>query len=356
MPADLVPVSARIKTTTLNAYLRKRIELVYPRSPGLATLRAFKRISFNHSGREVHWFPRIRRRELESGLGEQITVAFVATNTRVEARLPWRHYHLTERISRYERLVNKGKEALAGIVETVANELVNDFNASFQRKIYANANATGSLDIAGLETFTQPGAAISGSPCRNGSGTFAGISLALGALGGAWSGNWPMGSGDAEYSAWTSMMVQTNGSFFSGSTDSWKNNWQEQIRFAKTYLTMLYDVNPRVLLVNPELLRQAADSLKSTYRLEVTAKSPLVDLGIRTLQFEGVEMVADSAVPANVGYLFDPDYLELMCLTGQLFERTQDDDITTQTELIRLDFDGQLVTHSPAAVAKFLTV
>lgn len=354
MPADLQPTTARIRATTLNKYVRRQIELVYPRSPMLATLRAYKRISFNNSGKEIHWFPRFRRRELESGLGEQISVTFVATNTRLEARLPWRHYHMTERISRYERLVNKGPEALAKIVERVTDELLRDFEASFRRKLFVDGDATGSVDIHGLETIGSDrtkGSAVSGSPAFGANGSYAGVSMALGALGGSWNGNWPMGNGDAEYCAWTPMRIDTDSAVF-GTGASWSTNWQEELRFAKTYLQMVYDLEPKVVVMDPELLRQAADSLKSTYRLEVTAKSPIVDIGIRTLSFEGLELIADSACPSGVAYMFNPDYLELMCLTGQLWERTEDSDITTQTDLVRLDFDGNLVVYSPASLAR----
>ncbi len=349
------PITARIASAAYNLYLNNEISKIYPRCPGLGVLQAYRRISYNNGGTEVHWFPRFRRRSIEANVGDQVALSFIAVNTRLEARLPWRHYSLTERIGRHERKVAKNQKQLSMIVERITKEALQDFEFDFKRKIYANANAAGSLDIAGLGTYTQPGSMISTSntPCADGNGTYAGYSLVLGALGGTWTGYWPIGSGDAEYSAWTPILISATAEFWSTSADErkWSASWQKQLRFAKTYLQMLTDTDPKVVLLTPEMLRVAADSLSMYYRLEVTAKSPIVDLGIRSLNFDGMELVADSACTSGVAYVFDPANFELMCLGSQLVERAEDTDITTQTELIRFDFDGQLVTYTPAAVA-----
>jgi len=354
------PITPRIRTTTLNKYVRKKVETIYPKLPLLGVLRGFGRLSFNNSGRKIVWYPRYRRRELETGLGEAVSATFVATNTRLEAESSWRHYHMTERISRFEKLVNKGKEALIRIVQTTVNELLEDMEVAFKMKLYINSGSNPE-DIDGLQTVHDTSATAIGSagdtPAKNPSSnkSYAGIAMQLGALGGSWTGHFPIGYGDSEYAAWTSLIVDgTDSNFFANGT--WAGDWQSVLRFTRTYLGMRTGIDPNICVMNAELLRQAMDSLKDAQRLEVSKTPQLLDLGIRALAFEGLDLVADYACPNGLAFMLNAQHIELMCLSPQLFYRSEDDDITTSTQLIRLDFDGQMVYYSPACVGIIDTV
>lgn len=344
--------TARIRTSTINLYLSKRIEYLYPEQPLFATIRTMGSNRFNVSGKEITWFPRIRRRRIQAVTAEQLYSEFPAFASRIVCSLPWRHYELGERISEFEKLVARGPQAIFKIVETVIDELTKDFIFDLASKIVADASAVGSADIAGFHTFLKPGSLFTGSPVRQISSgtTYAGVSCEYGALGGGWTGNFPFGSGDSEYHAFAPLIVDASASYW-GTSQNWSTTWESCLRFASTYLRILKGVTPKVVVLHPELLRQAKDTLKQTYRLVLTPKSQLVNVGVRTLAFEELEMFDDPVVPTGWGYLFDPQSVGFYSLYRDLIEKKGDEDITTQTDRILLSAWLQLVVDTPGVIA-----
>ncbi|MDW8100846.1 MAG: hypothetical protein RML36_15340 [Anaerolineae bacterium] len=343
--------TARIRTTTINLYLKKRIEYLYPEQPLFATIRTQGSNKFNASGKEITWFPRIRRRRIVAVTAEQLQAEFQAFSSRIVCSLPWRHYELGERISEFEKLVNRGEQAIFKIVEEVVNELTKDFIFDLATKLVADASAAGSVEIAGFQTFMKQGPSFSNSPVRQvASGTtYAGLSCEYGALGGGWSGNFPFGSGDPEYHAFSPLIVDARSTYW-GTSQTWTQTWESCLRFGATYLRVLKGVSPKVVVLDPELLRQAKDTLKSTYRLELARDSKLVSIGVKTLAFEDLELFDDPVMPANWAYMFDPKSIGLYSLYPDLIQKKGDDDITTQTDRILLSSWLQMVVDTPGVI------
>lgn len=343
--------TARIRTSTINLYLKKRIEYLYPEQPLFATIRSLGDNHFNASGKEIVWFPRIRRRRIQAITAEQLASEFPAFASRISCSLPWRHYELGERISEFEKLVNRGPQAIFNIVEDVLKELVKDFVFDLATKIVADASVAGSADIAGFQTFMKPGSIIANTPVRSiASGTtYAGVSCVLGALGGGWTGDFPFGDGDPEYHAFSPLIVDARASYW-GTSVNWRTTWESCLRFGLTYMRVLKGLTPKVAVLNPELLRQAKDTLTSTYRLLLTPNSPLVSVGVKTLAFEELELLDDPVVPANWGYMFDPKTVGFYSLYPDLIQKKGDEDITTHTDRILLSSWIQLVVDTPGAI------
>jgi hypothetical protein len=331
-----IDTGARINTSTLNFWIRKKIEPIFRSSFLMGALKTHGRISYNNGGRNIVWFPRFRRRTINAGTGYPASFTFPATNVRREGT------------------------AIFKLAQELVGQMLDDFMEDLRLKLYldgvANAN-----DLMGLESwFGNTGSVISNSIAVDPSDTYAGLSTVLGNYGGDWtadSGNgWPTGTGDTEYHAWSPLMVDYTNASWTGTSDTWANSWQEAIRYMVTYQEQLQKSPPDVLLLNGELLRQAKDSLIDIQRLQVTSNSKYASLGTKTLDFEGLEMVAEYGVPDAVAYGLRFDNLELRSMQSSLIEKTTDNDITTSEDLIALDSYLQLVCESPAYQAKLLSI
>ncbi len=350
-----IDASPRIAVSTLNKHIRKRVEPVFRTEVLLGGMKAAGRVTYNNTGKAMDWRVRFRRRQIVAGDGNPVSISFPSVNTKKTASLPWRQYQLGENVTKYEKLVGQTSDvALFKIVEEATRELTDDFNADFPLKLFGDGYATGSKDIHGLESIfsgiTAAGGGT-GSSLPTSGDTYGGIDMSLGFYGGSWTGDWPVGTGDEEYHFFTPLVVDVGDSFFSG-TATWAQNWQAAIRYLTTYGETLQKTHYDLLLLNPELLRTAKDSLEEKERFIVTQKSGLTDIGFKTLQFEGLELTQSYGVPADVGYGLRWDKMELKSMQGQLFASAKDDDITTSTELIAMDFYGNLMVDSPAYLAK----
>jgi hypothetical protein len=138
-------------------------------------------------------------------------------------------------------------------------------------------------------------------------------------------------------------------------TANWQTSWQQAVRYAMTYQSILQQRQPDTLLLNPELLREAKDSLESVQRFELTQQCGTTQVGHKTFQFEDVTIATEYGVPDGVGYFLNFDALELRCLTEQLVQTMQDTDITAGgVKLYAFQFWGNLMIEAPSFLAKLV--
>ena len=109
-------------------------------------------------------------------------------------------------------------------------------------------------------------------------------------------------------------------------------------------------------LINTDLLRQAKDSLRANERVVLTPKSKLVDLGFKTISYDGLEIADDYDVPDLTGYLFSWENIELHSMQDQLVAYERDKKIETSDDLYSADFYGQMRFESPALFGKIYSV
>jgi len=352
-----IEATARIKTTTLDAALRVKVEPVFRKSYFLEALRSRGRISFNESGEYMTWRPRKRARSITAGSGTNIEIPFPQTNIRAKVSLPWRHYYLGESIEYYELLVNKGENAVFSIMDDAVDAAADDFVRSFRPKLYSDGDAGAGNELHGLESCMAVNGLITNSKCCNPNDTYATTSTALG-VGGAWTADtgdgWPTGTGDPEYHWWSPIVIDYNHPDWAGA-NNWTTSWQQVLRYGQTYLSNLQQEDPDVCLLHPELLREAKDSLESAQRFELTQQEGRTNVGHKTLLFEDIEIATEYGMPDGVGYFLSFENLQLRCLTSQLVETQQDTDIVSGgTKLVSFQFFGNLMIYAPSFLAKLL--
>ncbi len=349
--------TAQIETTTIDAYLRMKVEPIFKLSFLFSELKSRGQILYNQHGKKLVWFPRFRRRTITPGSGNPVNISFPNVNVRKEVSIPWRHYQLGESIPYISILQNQNREtAIFSIVQDTIDGGAEDFMEDFRRKVFFDGNAGTGKDIHGLESIFSVDGLVTNSMVGDPNDNYAGLSTALGVSGG-WtpdaSNGWPTGSGSTEYHWWSPIVVDYQNAGWSGTTKNWQTTWQQALNYALMYQSVLQKKEVDVVLLNPELLRLAKDSLQSTQRFVLSEKSKATDVGFKRLTYEDVEIVTEYSVPDGVGYLLNLSEIELRCMTNQLVETQQDTDITSGGQrLFSFQFYGNMLIKAPSFQAK----
>ena len=298
-----IDASAPITTSVLEAYTNKRVEPIYRSSVLMGALKSHDRLTFNKAGKNAcNWKPKFRRRKIQAGDGNPVSISFPETNVRREAKLDWKNYNMGASYTKFTRLVSSGDAGMGGtlfnIIEELAGEMTDDFMEDFRLKLYADGNAAGSKDIHGLESIFSYNGLLTGSKVGDPNDTYAGHTTNLGVTG-EWDPDsvgdiWPIGTGETEYHWWSPMIVDYQNTGFAGSSNTWKLQWQQALNYLTTYLGVLQKKDVDLILLHPELKRIAQDSLIGLHTFEVTQNSPLTKLGHKTLQYGQFIMWAPS--------------------------------------------------------------
>ena len=348
----------RVTAVAINKYIKKLTEPIMTNARLLGVLQAKKRITFNHDESQIRWRIRYKRNEPQVSMGYPINVTFEMPNRITEATLPWRSYVLGEAIPKLEKLIGRRDDtAFPRLVDNIVKWAMEDFQYYFQKALYADGEA-GTYALHGLESMFSYSGLLSSGKVGAPNDSYAGISTALGGIGGTWSGVWPAGSGDPEYCAWSPLIVDYTNSAFTPTgvtTATWETNWRRATRFARAWLQGLQGTDPDVMIMHPDMERAARDATDSMSQLEVTVKSPIVDLGIKTVQFEGLELVSDPFATSSVAYLLNTQKMELMSMQSQLVEVHKDTD-PYATDTFMFDFFGNMRFESPAYFAKLVKI
>lgn len=354
--------TAQINTTTLDNFLRVKVEPIFRESYFMEQMQARGKILFGQGGKTaVNWKPRFRRRKLTAGAANPVNIPFPNVNVRRECELPWRHYYLGESIPMMSILQNQNtKTALFNIIEDTTTGAAEDFVTDFKEKLYCDGNAGTQRDIHGLESIFSVNGCVANSVAGNPNDSFAGHSTALG-LSGTWTPNagngWPTGQGDTEYNWWSPLVVDYQNANFTGVIHDWETQWQQAIRFGQIYQGLLQKKTPDVLLLNAELDRRARDTLEDVQRLVVNEPHQQVNVGPKKLLFEDINIVTEYACPDAVGYWLNFDHIELRCMTDQLVKTMQDVDIVSGgTRMFSFQFFGNLVIWAPSFLAKLVAI
>lgn len=358
-----IEATPRIAVSVLKNTLRIKVVPFLRRSPLLNELINRGRVKYNAHGDGIEWMPRFRRQKPVAGTGNPVALDFPAVNRHLKATLPWRQYDMGQNVTKYEILVSQNPEtAVIDIFDMAVKAGLEDFTYDLCRRIYFDGNATSTArDLHGLESWFSVSGCVTNSKVGNPNDLYAGLYTTLGYYGGGWvpdtGGGFPTGEGDAEYAAWTPLVVDyTNAGWVTeGATAAtWPYTWRRACRYLVGHMGALTSEEPHAFVMNRELSRQAKDSLEANDRFLVTATSGAgnTDVGHKKLSFEGTDWMEDVNVPGLVGYCLNFDYLTMMSLQGQLIDTSQDEDITASTKLIAMDAYIQLMCESPAFQGK----
>jgi hypothetical protein len=344
---------SRIVNTTIADYVRGEENNILRNRKLLALMQQKARISFNHAGDKIVKRVRYKRAPMV-GYSDGDTLTFARRDRWKTTELDWRGYSSTDAMTKKERLMNKGTEAIINIYEDVAKSLMDDVNDQFGEEFYVDGNATGNTQrLHGIESFLGNGGASAAGYIGTPSDTYANLSTALANYGGSWStsgGNstWPIGTGDAHYDFWSPLIVDYTDTLWSAGTDNWANNCTEALRFgivhSKKNKTMTGSLS--YITLETELYRQYLNSLDSKQQINVNQnqKTGLLSLGFTDVtMFDGVEMTSEYGMPSGVGYGLNVDQMHLMSLQGKLFVvEGPEYDIETKSWRTSIDFFGNM--------------
>lgn len=310
------------------------------------------RITFNHGGDGMDWKIRYKRSPL-IGYADTDTLTFSRRDRWKTAQLDWRGYAITDSMTKQERLKNKSVEAIVKVYDEIARNLMEDVEDQFCDEFYINGYSAGNQKrVHGIESIFPSPAAQAGNFVATCAGTYANLNVDLGSYGGAWSpatANWPVGQGDAHFDFWQPLVVDYSNIGWSAASKTWANTCVEAMRFGiihsrknKTKKGMLDFIE-----LNDEMYRLFLMVLDSKERIVVDRgkkSGGLQTLGFEDVQnFDGCEVTYEYGIPANVGYGWNFDQMELRSLQGQLFvPEGPDYDVASKSWRFSVDFFGNL--------------
>lgn len=360
MPA---PEWARIANTTIHQYIRDEELNILRNRKLLAMMKDRGRISMNSPGGDfMDWKVKYKRAPMQ-GYADTDTLTFSRRNKWQTAQLEWRGYSATDSITKLERLKNQGQQAIIKIASTIMESLMDDMDDQFGDELYIDGNASGnSKRIHGIESFMGNSGAASGGFIGTPSDTYAGLSTTLANYGGTWTGNWPAGYGDAHYDFWSPLILDYTDTSWTAATKTWPNTCKEVLRYAtiNTQRNKSKKGETDMFLLEKDMYRQLLDALDAAERLTVKrgdGKNGLYSLGFTdVVNLNGVDISSEYGVPANVGYGFNMNFIELRSLQSQLFVSDDIDfDIASQSDRFAVSFFGNC-RFNPRYFCKLMSI
>lgn len=348
---------------TLSNYIKGEENNTLRNRKVLAMLKSKGRISFNWSGLDMVWRIRYAQGQMQ-GYADGETLTFPRRNRRQTATLPWRGYAMSESLNKLDKLKNRGREAIVNFYATLGEDMMKDMGEVFGPQVYVDGEAAGNgRKIHGIESY-MGSSGVTRPFVADPSDTYAGLSTALAAYGGSWTGTWPNGEGDAKFDFFSPILVNYTGPDVGGvgwksNTKTWEHTCIEALRFGILY-AMRSKSNKGMLdtiILDRELYRQFLERLDERTRITVqsnASNSTLIKLGFSDVQnFDGVDITTEFGIPSGVGYGFNFDEMEMRSMQSQMFNVEGPDwDIATRSWRTAIDFLGNM-TSSPRSALKF---
>jgi hypothetical protein len=348
-----------ILNTTIRQYIREVFQNIARNRKLLALMTSKGRVQKRQGGGDqFEWRIRYKRATMQ-GFADSDTLTFPRLDKTKVAALDWRGYASTDSITKKERLINSGKEAIINRFAEMGKQLVDDMMENFGDELYIDGNAVGNdKRIHGIESFMgTTGSAITGTVVMNPSDTYAGLLTNLGNYGGSWSASWPRnGIGPPEYDFWSPLILDytstlaTSAGGWSNTTATFAARCLEVTRFGiiHTKKNKTMEGQNDAIMYDAEMYRLFVEKLAEKERILVerggTNKNGLTALGFSDVtNFEGVDVSYEYGHPANVGYGWNSSQVELKSLQNELFVPTGPDyDQETQSHRVTVDFFGNM--------------
>lgn len=344
---------------TINKYIRDVTKAIMRKRVLLAMLQSRGRIALNQTGKLIDWKVKHKRTQI-TPFDDGDSIVFTRQNKHKTAQLPMRAYVVSESMSKADKLMNSGKEAIVKKYADMVKSLLEDIRDQFcEQLIQVDGNSAGNTNrIHGLESvFSASNNASSLVGTNN--DTYAGLSTARGTYGGSWTGSWPDGYGDTQYDFWTPLVVNYNSTLaassggWSATTKSWSNTCIEALRFA-IINTQRNSDDLDLFLLEKNLYRLALDRIDDNERLVVNRNQDagMTKLGFKGINVDGVDIYWEVGLGSGVGYGLCLDELELMSWQNQLFVSLSDFNLERVSDQVAIDFYGNLRIKSPRCQCK----
>jgi hypothetical protein len=323
-----------IINTTRHKYMKGASDLTLRKRLLLAMLKKRGRIEYNCSGDELRWQVEFSQPSV-SAYGDGGVIDFSNHDAYRQLGVDWRGYVATDTMTKKQRQMNSGDEALVKVFQNKQNNLMKAISNNFCGELYKDGSTAGrENNIHGLETFMAAGTVAAGDKIAACNDTYGetGLETDLGAYGGSWSANmttpnnaslatdWPDGQGDSEYDFLSPKLLNWSSTAWTGQTE-WESNAWRCISQMITWLTLTGDSDgmPTLIPLAGNLFQGYKDAQEIKTRITVPHKESQ-DLGFgQTLNQDGVALYSDFDCPADTGYALNLSTITICSLFPELF-------------------------------------
>ena len=132
---------------------------------------------------------------------------------------------------------------------------------------------------------------------------------------------WPNGIADSEYDFWSPLIVNYTSSAFDGSANTFAAQGDEAMRFAIIHAQRNSSQKGQItnIMLGRELYMDLLNLIDDKERIQITSEHQLRALGFKnTVNFDGIEVSWENAVPTAVGYGMNYDNIELKSMDSSL--------------------------------------
>lgn len=322
--------------STAPKYMKGASDLTIRSRYILARLKQKGRIEYNQSGDECKWQLEYSQPPVES-YADGGVVDFSNHDAFKRVSIDWRGYVATDTLSKKQRGMNSGQQALIDLFQTKSNRLTKSIRDNFCGELFKDGQATGRENcVHGLETVLGEGTVVTADLVAAPSDTYGlgSLSTVPGTYGGSWTANlstspnaslavdWPNGQGDSEYDFMSPKLVNWSSSSWGTSATTWEANCWRAIGQTITWLTVTggEDGMPDLCLLSPDLFQGYKNHEETIRRISIPHKAAN-DLGFagNVLNQDGCAIMPDFDVPANTGYMLNTSKVTISSLFPELF-------------------------------------
>lgn len=363
---------AGVVKTTAPKYLKGFEDNTIRSRRWLNGLKERGRISFNNHGLSTYWQVAYAQPPVEA-YADGGVVDYSRFDAYQQANLDWRGYITKDALTKKEMLINgTGDTQLINRYKQTLPRLLKGITDKMGTEMYVDGNAPGNANrLHGIEsfmgadtTYDSVGADVADKIAKP-SDTYAGLSTALGALGGSWDANlgtkpnanvatdWPHGAGTSEYDYWSPKLINTVSMAWTG-TATWASTCEKVLRQTTLWCTLTAGEGGSLdqFLLSGDLYSTYLDTQALKQRILVGASGG-GELGLPgTYTQEGVKIDTEFGIPASTGYGINFDAMEFLCMGSQMFESQGPDyDPHTLGYLFLVHFFGNM-RFNPKGFAK----
>ena len=332
---------ARTAATTLAKHIRDVEENMLRNYQLGALLEAAGRVNYNNSGEGFDWPVQYRLHKVEGNTGETAR-NFSRKNLWKSANLEYRGYQATDSMYYREFRSNRGEEGIIKVFDNFVQRLETSIEQSLGGEYYVNGEVTANKqgwhgmesmfsDSSGAgptQTFTYSGGGAVQTKSADDIvavpvASYAGINTANGTYGGEQESGtaWPNGVADPEYDFWSPLIVDYTSTKFSGSADTWAAQGDEAMRFAIIHAQRNTSQKGQItnVMLARDLYMDLLNLIDEKERIQITSEHTLRALGFKnTVNFDGIEVSWEVAVPSGVGYGLNYECMELKSMDDSL--------------------------------------
>ena len=331
---------SRTAATTLAKHIRDVEESMLRNYQLGALLESAGRVNFNNSGEGFDWPVQYRLHSVEGNTGETQR-NFSRRNLWKTANLEYRGYQVTDSMYYREFRSNRGEEGVVKVFEKFVDRLETSITQGLGGEYYVDGEASGNENSwHGLESMfaatetthvsTTPTVSRGGANAADITGwpaaTYAGISTTLGTYGGENESTevWPKGIADPEYDFWSPLLVNytcTTDTELGATTNTWAGQGDQAMRYAIINAQRNSSKNGQItnVMLARDLYMELLNLFDVNERIQITSEHNLRALGFKNvLNFDGVEVSWEAAIPGGVGYGLNYDNIELKSMDSSL--------------------------------------